>query len=333
MESTIGVVLCGGYGAALKPLTDDIPTALIEIRKDYTILDKQLFEFKNAGVKEVILVTSYLREQIRNRYGNEYIGVKIRYIEEEKPEGTLPALKKVLNEVKGDIVIRNGDIVTDINLDKFIRCSKTSKFPITIFITKLPSPYGVVETDSERVTSFIEKPVLNRDINAGIYFLKKNFKLPEVYDKGNIGNTVFPELVKQGVVGYYEEDVFWRAIDTLRDVEEIRKEYGNKTDKPWGYEKILINTEKYLTKELYLKEGYRTSLHKHKKKDETMYIIKGRGYIEFEDRKEYFSVNDTVRIKPNIIHSIVALENTKINEMSTPHLSDTTRVKDYYSRD
>ena len=63
------------------------------------------------------------------------------------------------------------------------------------------------------------------------------------------------------------------AIDTSKELEAIKKEYENREDKPWGYEKILINTEKYLTKELFLREGYQTSFHYHAHKDETMYIV------------------------------------------------------------
>ena len=61
-----------------------------------------------------------------------------------------------------------------------------------------------------------------------------------------------------------------------------------------------------------------------------MYIVSGAGYIEFEERKEYFGKNDTIRIKPKEVHSIVAMENTVLHEISTPHLNDTIRVKDYY---
>ncbi len=71
-------------------------------------------------------------------------------------------------------------------------------------------------------------------------------------------------------------------------------------------------------------------LHHHPKKDETMYILSGAGYIEFEDRKEYFGKNDTIRIKPLENHTIVAMENTVLHEISTPHPNDTVRVRDYY---
>ena len=88
----------------------------------------------------------------------------------------------------------------------------------------------------------------------------------------------------------------------------------------------------YSTKELYIKEGFRTSLHYHIEKDETMYILSGSGYIEFEDKKEYFSKNDSIRIQPGVVHSIVATENTLLHEVSTPYLEDTVCIEDYYVR-
>jgi mannose-6-phosphate isomerase-like protein (cupin superfamily) len=87
-----------------------------------------------------------------------------------------------------------------------------------------------------------------------------------------------------------------------------------------------------MTKELFLREGFHTSFHLHEEKDETMYILNGKGYIQFEDRKEYFAKNDTVRIEPEVPHSIVAMENTILHEVSTPHLDDTKRLKDVYTR-
>ncbi len=140
-------------------------------------------------------------------------------------------------------------------------------------------------------------------------------------------------MAKDNKIGYYKEDgLFWMAIDTSKELETVRQEYENRTDKPWGYEKILIYTEKYLTKELFIKEGFQTSFHFHEKKDETMYIISGAGYIEFNDKKEYFGKNDTIRIEPNIEHSIVATENTVLHEVSTPYLNDTVRLEDFYNR-
>ena len=86
-----------------------------------------------------------------------------------------------------------------------------------------------------------------------------------------------------------DNDIFTAPANTAIFIKaEQKHRIENKTDKPWGYEKILILTEMYSTKELYIKEGFRTSLHYHIEKDETMYILSGSGYIEFEDKKKLF---------------------------------------------
>jgi NDP-sugar pyrophosphorylase family protein len=332
MTKTVGLILCGGFGKRLRPLTEKIPKPLVEIKDNYTILDKQLFDFKSAGVDKAILLTGFLGEKIEERYGDNYMGVDVEYIQEDKPLGTLNAIRLGMESLKNNeqSVIRNGDVVADLNIKKMIEQGEKSDYPLSIFITKMVSPYGIVEVSGDRLVSFKEKPVLDYYINGGVYFSQGEIDFGE-FEVGDIEKTVFPMLAKENKLGYYKEDgLFWMAIDTTKELEEIRKEYKNREDKPWGYEKILIHTDKYLTKELFLKEGFQTSFHYHTKKDETMYIVSGAGYIEFEDRKDYFGKNDTIRIKPHEKHSIVAMENTVLHEVSTPHLDDTERVKDFY---
>lgn len=328
------MILCGGFGKRLRPVTEKIPKPLVEIKDDYTILDKQLFDFKNAGVTEVYLLAGFLHEKIEERFGDEYKGVKIHYVIEDEPLGTLNAIRlgmEALNEEK-QCVIRNGDIVSDINIKRMIEDGEKSDYSLTMFITQMQSPYGIVEVSGDKLVSFKEKPLLDYYINGGIYFTKGCIDFGD-FKTGDIEKTLFPVIAREHNLGYYKEDgLFWMAIDTSKELETVKKEYGSRTDKPWGYEKVLIYTDKYLTKELYIKEGFQTSFHYHKKKDETMYIISGAGYIEFNDTKEYFGKNDTIRIKPGTEHTIVATENTVLHEVSTPHLDDTTRVKDYYTR-
>ena len=332
---TVGMILCGGYGKRLRPVTETVPKPLIEIKDDYTILDKQLFDFKNAGVDEVYLLTGFLHEKIKERYGDEYNGVKIHYVIEDEPLGTLNAIRLGMEAINGDkqCIIRNGDIVSDVNIKAMIEYGVKSSLPIIMFITQMQSPYGIVEMNGDRLVSFKEKPILeDYYINGGIYFTKSKIDFGD-FKTGDIEKIYFPTIAKENNLGYFKENgIYWVAVDTYKELEAVKKEYKNKTDKPWGYEKILILTELYSTKELYIKEGFRTSLHYHIEKDETMYILSGSGYIEFEDRKEYFSKNDSIRIQPGVVHSIVATENTLLHEVSTPYLEDTVHIEDYYVR-
>lgn len=330
----IGLILCGGQGKRLRPLTNDIPKTLIEIKEGYTILDKQLLDLRNAGIDKVVLLTGYLSEKIEERYGSNWKGINIEYSVEDKPLGTLNAIRMGLANVDDDVIIRNGDVVTDVNIKKMIEKFNNSSYMANMLIAKMRSPYGIVDIGDDRIRKFREKPILDYYFNAGIYCFRRGITdLFKNFEIGDIEKTVFPLLAESNQFGYFKnEGRFWISVDTTKDLEEVQKEYANRTDKPWGYEKILINTEKYLTKELFLFEGYQTSFHYHEHKDETMIIIGGSGYIEFEERKENFTRNDSIRIQPGVHHTIVATEDTVLHEVSTPHVNDTIRIKDFYER-
>jgi NDP-sugar pyrophosphorylase family protein len=338
--NVIGGILAGGYGKRLLPLTKDYPKQLIEIKENYTILDKQLNDLRFAGIKNVYLMVGYLHEKIIERFGNKWKDLNLTYLIEEKPQGTLYAIKNALEYANSDMLIMNGDIICDFNLKKMIEMARKRKELITIAITKMPSPYGIVVIEDNKIVNFIEKPLLPHYINAGIYYIKKEamdlFK--REYSLTDVERTVFPKAAVEGELAYYTEESFWHSIDSIKDVEFIRDFYKNREDKPWGWERTLVNNEKYLVKELYIKAGYRTSIHYHKERDETLNVIKGLGYIEFFDEKlnlikrEILTSNSIVRIKPNTIHSIGAEENLLLQEYSTPYPDDVVRLKDFYLR-
>jgi NDP-sugar pyrophosphorylase family protein len=327
----IGMILCGGYGKRLKPYTEDVPKPLIEIQDNYTILDKQLYDMANAGIDKVILLTGYLSEKIEERYRDNYRGMKVGYSVEEKPLGTLNAIKLAMDSIKEHetIMVRNGDVVSDLNLKKMINKFDSSDYPAVMFVTKMRSPYGIVELGEDHIKSFKEKPFLDYYINGGIYIFDSEIPLGD-FEKGEIEKTVFPMLADSNQLGFYKEHAFWMSIDTTKDLEEIKKEYANRVDKPWGYEKTLIITENYLTKEIYIKEDYTTSYHYHNDREESLYMLEGSCYIQFADKKEYFGRNDIVHIPPKTPHKIVATENSLMHNTSTPYIDDIVRIEDYY---
>jgi NDP-sugar pyrophosphorylase family protein len=332
----VGVIFAGGYGKRLLPLTNTTPKPLLELKKGFTILDKQLMDLKYAGIKDVYLLIGHLGDKIQAYFGNEWDGVRIHYLVEEKPMGTLWALNNALKRINHDVVVRNGDVVADVNIRNLIEVAQKSDSLVTIAVTKMQSPYGIIEFADRKIVSFKEKPVLDLYINAGIYYIKKEAfpYFARSYDKKDIEHTVFPVLVEERKVGVYREPCFWRSVDGLKDLEAVRREFEARIEKPWGYERIIVNNEKYLVKELYIKKGFSTSVHYHTSKDESMHVMEGEGYIDFpkEKRKENASKGSVIRIEPKRVHAIVAKENLRIFEYSTPHPSDTVRVKDFYGR-
>jgi NDP-sugar pyrophosphorylase family protein len=328
----IGMILCGGYGKRFYPLTQKVPKLLLEIKDDYAILDRQLFAYKNAGFDKVLMLTGHLSKKIEEKYGAKHKGLKIEYVMEKKPLGTLNAIRLGMIAANDDVFVSNGDTVADINIKRMVQEFKPAEYLASMFVMRMRSPYGIVMLGDRHIESFKEKPVLDYYINAGFYCLsKKILSLLEEFKVGDIEKTVFPRLAEMKKIAYYKEEIpFWASIDSIKDWEEVKKEYENRTDKPWGNEKLLLLTKEMMEKELYLMAGYKTSLHYHKQRDETLNIISGTGYVEFEGRKEEFRTGSAILIKPGTLHTIVATENTLIKEVSTPHPDDVVRIKDYY---
>ncbi len=319
----------------MRPLTSKVPKVLLELKDGYTILDRQLFGYKSAGIDRVFLLTGHLGGKIRQKCGSEYWGLKIKYIAEKKPRGTLNAIRLGLKEADEDVVASNGDVVADINLKQMMQGFKKSRCAASIFVTRMRSPYGILRLVGARVKSFEEKPLLEHYINGGYYCLSRRvLGLLEKFKTGDIERTAFPELAARGQLAYYKEggDPFWASIDTMKDLGEVKKEYSTRMDKPWGHEKLLELTNKRMKKLLYIMAEYRTSLHYHKVRDETLHVLRGTGWVEFErGKRRRFRKGTKIHIKPKVVHSFIAFENTLIREISTPHPKDVVRVKDFYA--
>ncbi|MGQ9479338.1 MAG: sugar phosphate nucleotidyltransferase [Thermoproteota archaeon] len=322
-KRVVGGILCGGYGKRLRPFTETLPKVLLEIKNNYTILDRQLMQLKNTGIVNVYLLAGYLYEKIRERYGENWNGLNIHYLIEDEPRGTLYAINSLLGNVEADFyLVTNGDIVTDINIAKMLSC--LDEHSVSMAITRLRSPYGIVNISNDRIVGFDEKPELPYYINAGIYVIPRGLKeMFLVFKKGNVEKIVFPILAKEGLLKYYSErNVMWYSVDSQKDLEAVRREFENKEDAVWGYVKTLVLTENYMVRKVYVMEGFSTPVYVHKEKDETLHIVEGKGKILVEDNEVQVEEDDIVRITPGQRHSIFAVENLTIMEYATPHLED-----------
>ncbi len=217
------VILAGGFGKRLKPLTDQRPKPMIEVL-NIPIVEWQVRWLRKFGVKEFVLCVGYMREQIFDHIGDgSKFGAKIEYSIEEDPLGTGGALKnaKYLLTGQDSFIMLNGDILTDLDPNKLKAAGSQA-----IALVPLRSPFGVVELDkNSRVLGFTEKPeISDRWINAGVYhFTQEVFGL--LPENGNIEVTALPALAKEGkLLAVKYPGVFWRSIDSHKDIEEAAKE-------------------------------------------------------------------------------------------------------------
>lgn len=218
------VILAGGYGKRLRPLTDDKPKPLIEIAGK-PIIEWQILWLKSFGINSFIVLTGYKWEiLIKWLSENEKrLGISTYFSIEEEPLGTGGALKKVKNLLKDEnaFIVTNGDIITDLDISQL----KLKESIVAISLVPLKSPYGIVETQGDKIIDFKEKPILeNYWINAGVY-LMSNRVFEYLPDKGDMEKTTFPKLAKESLLtGVKFYNVYWRSIDTIKDIEEASED-------------------------------------------------------------------------------------------------------------
>ena len=196
------VLLVGGRGTRLKPLTDTIPKALLEVNGK-TIIEHLFDLLKKYGIRDVILCVGYLKEKIKEYFGDgSRIGINISYVEENEPLGTAGPLSLAKKHLKGSFIVSNGDELKNINIPRMFRLHKRKGALATIALTTVddPSHYGVARLDGSRIVEFVEKPVKapSNLINAGFYIIE-----PEVIDMipdgfSMLEKDVFPQLAKMG---------------------------------------------------------------------------------------------------------------------------------------
>jgi len=213
------IILAGGLGKRLSPITDYVPKSLIPI-KNIPIIEWQIKYLKKFGVNEVIICTGYKTNMIENYLSMKNIGIKIKFSVEKTPLGTGGAIKmagKMIND-KSFFVI-NGDILTNIDLRKL------SKKPNSIASIELRTKFGTLETNGNKILKFREKKeISNLWMNAGIYYLQKE-TLKDLPNNGDIEKTLFPEYAKKGKLNTIKfKKIKWYSIDSIKDIEDCSLE-------------------------------------------------------------------------------------------------------------
>ena len=215
------VILIGGEGTRLRPLTCNTPKAMVPIL-NRPFMEHLLCYLKKHGIGEAILAMSYLPDPIQSCLGDgTQFGVRITYLVEESPLGTAGAVKNAESLLDGPFVVFNGDILTEIDLTAMVGRHREIRPKASIALTPVDNPtiYGVVETDAQgMVRRFVEKPsqdkVTTNMINAGIYILEPEVlahipaSTPSMFE-----HHLFPLLLDMGepIFGY-PSDAYWIDI-------------------------------------------------------------------------------------------------------------------------
>jgi mannose-1-phosphate guanylyltransferase len=227
------ILLIGGLGTRLRPLTFKTPKPLLPIL-DHPFLAYQLDFLRRMGFDDIVLCTAYKAEDFRQAFGDgKRHGVRIAYVHEEAPLGTGGAIKNAERFVEGPTLICNGDILMSLNLRELWDFHAQKKALVSIGLTEVtdPSAYGVVELkDDGRIVKFVEKPAPGEApsnlINAGAYvFNKEAFELIPAGTVYSVERGLFPKLLEMGRPCYGKHLAgYWLDVGTLEKYEQAQRD-------------------------------------------------------------------------------------------------------------
>ena len=167
-----GVIMAGGYGRRLMPLTETVPKPMLPVN-GRPLLEHMLEKLRHAGIRSVNVATHHLGESIVAHFQDgSGFGVKLNYFHETEPLGTAGALAKMSSGTEPLLVI-NGDILTGLDIRAMLHFHREHEAHLTVGVRQydIEVPYGVVESDGVKVSGIKEKPVLRHFINAGVYLV------------------------------------------------------------------------------------------------------------------------------------------------------------------
>lgn len=222
------ILMVGGLGTHLRPLTDNTPKPMLKVGNK-PILETIILNFKKYGFINITLCVSYKSEVIEKYFkdGSEF-GVHIEYIHENKRMGTAGALSLLKERLDEPFFVMNGDILTNINFENMMEYHLSNNSIATMGVREydFQIPYGVVEIDSTEIVSIEEKPVYQFFVSSGIYILSaevlKYIPKDEYYDMP----TLFEKLIekKEKSISFPIHE-YWLDIGRIEEFEKANREF------------------------------------------------------------------------------------------------------------
>ncbi len=221
------IILAGGHGNRLRPLTETVPKPLIEVAGQ-PIVDWQVKWLISHGIRSYIMLVGHLKGKIIEHFDSvkEELGIDVEYSVEKKPLGTGGALRNAEGMLSGEkkFFMLNGDTIT--NMD--IGVMKLDGSIASIALVQLRSQYGVTHLDGDKIIKFEEKPMIKDYwMNSGLYLLSSEIfaRLPK---EGNIETETFPKLASERkITGTRFPDAYFKGVDSVKDIDEVTDDLKN----------------------------------------------------------------------------------------------------------
>ena len=243
-----GVILAGGKGRRLRPLTCNLPKPMLPL------LEKPVMEYniellKRHGIHEIAITVQYMGVAIKRYFGDgSKWGVKLHYFEDSPPLGTAGSIKQAEAFLDEPFVVISGDALTDFNLSKGIEFHKCKNRLVTMFVKEVENPLSfgsVVMNRKHEIIRYMEKPswseVISNTVNTGIYIMDpKIFSYISSNQFVDFSQHVFPQLENKKALFGYEADGYWLDIGTLDQYRQAQFDLlTKKVQVPISYTEVL----------------------------------------------------------------------------------------------
>jgi dTDP-glucose pyrophosphorylase len=221
------VIMAGGFGTRLKPLTDTIPKPLLKIG-DKTIIDYNIDRLRMFGVDDYWLSVRYLGEQLETHFEDgSSRNIMVQYVWEDNPLGTIGAVSKITNFRHEYVLVTNSDILTNLDYEAFFLdfIEKDADMSVVTIPYHVNVPYAVMETSNNHVISFKEKPTYTYYSNGGIYLIKRSI-LEKIPKNSHYNSTDLMQLLIEegGKLISYPMREYWLDIGKHEDFKQAQED-------------------------------------------------------------------------------------------------------------
>lgn len=228
------VIMAGGLGSRLRPLTEEIPKPMLQVG-DKPILHTIIEQLKEHGLVHIVLAVNYLADRIRDYFGTgEAFGVEIEYVQETERMGTAGALTLMSELPPEPLVVMNGDILTKVDFSQLLQFHQTEGHAVTMCVRnyEYQVPYGVVHLNEDyKVAEIVEKPRHSFLVSAGIYVLNPS-TIPLIPPRSYFDMPSFLDLVAKQPegVGCFPIHDYWIDIGENQEYQRANTEYRSVFD-------------------------------------------------------------------------------------------------------
>lgn len=218
------VIMAGGKGERLKPLTNKTPKPLLKVGEK-CIIDHNVDRLISYGIKNISVTVNYLKEQIQNHYLTPRNGIKIKTVVEPKYLGTMGSIKYVKRIYSDNVLVMNSDLFTNIDFEDFYLYFKDNEADLAVAAVpyNISIPFGVLNLDGNEIRTLEEKPKFTYYINAGIYLIKKNIlTLIPKETPFNATDLIQKVITTGGKVIRYPLNGSWIDIGNMEDYKKAQ---------------------------------------------------------------------------------------------------------------